>query len=84
MTTSDVRGYYISTRKRLEQADQSHIGVQLGLLCIDHNISVHAVSRRLKVTRQTVYSWFLGQRQPSQRMTQHITELIADLKQRPL
>ena len=84
MTTSDVRGYYISTRKRLEQADQSHIGVQLGLLCIDHDVSVHAVSKRLGVTRQTVYSWFLGQRQPSQRMTQRISDYIAELKQRPL
>jgi transcriptional regulator with XRE-family HTH domain len=84
MTTSDVRGYYISTRKRLEQADQSHIGVQLGLLCIDHDVSVHAVAQRLGVTRQTVYSWFLGQRQPSQRMTQRIADYIAELKQRPL
>lgn len=82
--TNDVRGYYISTLQRIERANRSHIGVKLGLVCVEWNIPVTAVARKFGVTRQTVYSWFLGQRQPSQKMIPRITEYIAELERRSL
>lgn len=81
---NDVRGYFISTRKRIEQADQSHIGVKLGLLCIQLDVPVMKVANRFGVTRQTVYSWFLGKRLPTPKAAQKIAEYIAELEARSL
>ncbi|NDG30751.1 transposase family protein [bacterium] len=41
-------------------ADKQKLGVQLGRVCIKHNISVADVSAYFGVSRQTVYNWFRG------------------------
>jgi hypothetical protein len=60
-------GYGYSTRmvEKIKNADGSLLGVQLGLACIAHDISVSEVARILGVTRQTIYSWFLGRALPT-------------------
>lgn len=45
-------------------ADPFHVGVQLGRICIERDIPIADVAEYLKVSRQTVYMWFLGKTKP--------------------
>lgn len=47
-----------------KQADPFHVGVCLGRVCIERDIPIQDVAEYLDVSRQTVYSWFLGLRDP--------------------
>ena len=74
------KGYsrkYITANKK---ADQSHIGVKLGRVCIDRDISVHDVSEYLGVSRQAVYLWFLGKSKPHPDMRLKIEAVTKKLK----
>ena len=59
-----MRGYSISLAEAIKSADGNLLGVQLGLFCLEHNISAIEVARTLGVTRQTVYNWFRGDTVP--------------------
>jgi hypothetical protein len=63
--SNDSRGYSYSLVKEVQAADPSSIGVRLGLYCIDNNISVEEISKRLGVSRHSIYSWFRGKFRPS-------------------
>lgn len=54
------KGYTISVVDGIRSADKSHVGVQLGLACVSHGISVADVAESLGVSRQAVYKWFCG------------------------
>jgi hypothetical protein len=56
----NTRGYDSLVVERIRQADPSLPGVQLGLLCVEHNLPVGWVATRLKVSRVIVYRWFTG------------------------
>ena len=47
-----------------KDANPASLGVRLGHVCIDKNVSVIDVARELEVTRQTVYNWFSGATSP--------------------
>lgn len=66
-----------------KKADQTHIGVQLGRICIDRDIPVLDVAEYLGVSRQAVYMWFLGRSNPHPGMRETIAEAIKQLKSRP-
>jgi hypothetical protein len=53
-------GYSIKLVEANQQADESHLGVQLGRKCIEHGIPVSKAADDLGATRQTVYNWFCG------------------------
>lgn len=55
-----MNGYSIRIAEAIKSADGNLLGVQLGRLCLAHNISVIEIARSLGVTRQTVYGWFRG------------------------
>jgi transcriptional regulator with XRE-family HTH domain len=57
-------GYSVQTLKDNAAADAGRLGVRLGRLCIDKNISVAEVAKALRVSRQTVYNWFRGVKSP--------------------
>jgi hypothetical protein len=59
-----MNGYSIRVAEAIKNADGSLLGVQLGRKCLERDIPVVEVARILKVTRQTVYSWFLGKARP--------------------
>lgn len=44
----------------VNSADTSKIGVQLGNLCIEHDIPVKDVAEHFDVTTTTVCNWFKG------------------------
>lgn len=57
-------GYSVQTLKINEAADAGRLGVRLGRLCIEKNISVAEVAEAMRVSRQTVYNWFRGAKSP--------------------
>lgn len=57
-------------------ANQDSLGVQLGALCIQHNVPVTSVAAKLKVSRQTVYNWFCGVHPPNESISPKIESFI--------
>ena len=74
------KGYsrkFVSSNKK---ADQSHVGVQLGKICITRDIPVQDVAEYLSVSRQAVYMWFLGKSLPHPNMRETLRDLIKTFK----
>lgn len=61
------------------KADPFHVGVCLGRVCIDRDIPIQDVAEYLGVSRQTIYSWFLGITQPHPANRKIMLELLARL-----
>lgn len=74
------KGYSRRFAEANKKADQSHIGVQLGRICINKDIPVPDVAEYLGVSRQAVYLWFLGRSMPHPRTRDRLKELVASLK----
>lgn len=70
------RRFALSNKK----ADQKHIGVQLGRICIERDIPVPDVAEYLGVSRQAVYMWFLGKSLPHPAKRELIAQTIQTLK----
>lgn len=74
--TNDSRGYSYSFVKEVQSANPEHIGVRLGLHCIEHNISVGAMAEKFGVSRHTIYSWFRGRFAPRPAQVEKIEKFI--------
>ena len=74
--TNDSRGYSYSFVKEVQAANPEHIGVRLGLHCIEHNISVGVVAEKFGVSRHTIYSWFRGKFAPRAKQVAKIEEIL--------
>jgi hypothetical protein len=75
------RGY---SRKFIEanrKADQRHIGVVLGRICINRDIPIKDVSEHLSVSRQVLYLWFLGKSRPQPAKQEMLEELVRKLRE---
>lgn len=59
-----------------KEADNRLLGVQLGRVCIEKDVSVAEVSEELGVTRQTVYNWFCGANAPRSSQEKTIKEFL--------
>jgi len=75
------RGYSKKFATANKQADQAHVGVKLGKVCIDRDIPVPDVAEYLGVSRQAVYMWFLGRALPHPDMRMKIIEVTKKLKE---
>lgn len=71
-----LKGYSLSLLKANQAADQKLVGVQLGKYCINKEIPVVDVAETFGVSRQTVYSWFIGQHEPQAGMAEQITNWL--------
>lgn len=74
-----MRGYSIRVAEAIKEADGDLLGVQLGRACLARDIPVSDVAKRLRVTRQTVYHWFLGLSDPRETSRDAIQKYIASL-----
>ncbi len=72
-------GYSVLTLKKNAAADAGHLGVKLGKLCIAADVSVTAVAERLQVSRQTVYNWFLGVKEPHENIVGKVRAYMDEL-----
>jgi len=57
-------------------------GVLLGRKCIELEIPVDVIARRMDVSRATIYNWFWGSTTPSRTHSEQIERLIPRLKKR--
>lgn len=69
-------GYSQKFIKRVMEADPMHPGVKLARLCIERDISVRRVSTDIKVSRPTVYNWFVGTQYPSVKQLERVKDLL--------
>ncbi len=53
-------GYSSRFIKTVNMADTGKLGVQLGNLCIEHDMPAQDVAEHFGVTRATIYNWFKG------------------------
>jgi len=74
-----MQGYTIRVAEAINNADGDFVGVQLGRLCIKHDIAVSKVAKYLGVTRQTVYSWFIGRSQPQPHYCDAVRRMIREI-----
>jgi hypothetical protein len=56
--------YTLDLKSKVDAADGSLIGVQLGKFCIANNIPVYKIAQQFSVSRMTVYHWFKGEVKP--------------------
>lgn len=72
-----MNGYSIRVAEAIKNADGNLQGVQLGRKCLERDVPVAEVARTLKVTRQTIYSWFCGKSQPQPRHLHGVETFLA-------
>jgi len=73
-------GYSLRLRDLNSKADKRKLGVRLGKLCIEHNVPVMVVAKRLGVSRTTVYNWFCGASAPQYFTVGLVESYIANLE----
>lgn len=76
-----MQGYTIRVAEAINNADGDLVGVQLGRLCIKHDIAVTKVAKYLGVTRQTVYSWFVGKSEPKPHYADAVERMVQEIEQ---
>lgn len=74
-----VYGYSVRLIQLNQRADQKRLGVRLGKACIKRGLSVRDVSLTLRVSRQTVYNWFVGKTAPQKLVEPQVVKLLASL-----
>ncbi len=72
-------GYSAKTIQLNKRADSSMLGVALGRAAIKLGVSVADVALTLKVSRQTVYNWFIGMYTPSGDVSKDVARLLNSL-----
>ena len=55
-----MHNYSVKVVELNSTANQDLLGVQIGRLCIFHNVSVITVAGYMNVSKATVYKWFSG------------------------
>jgi len=75
-----LRGYSFHLVKANQEADtKKNIGVLLGRVFIDTDVPVSKVAKYFKVSRMTVYSWFVGKSVPHKNKAEKIKKLLDKL-----
>jgi hypothetical protein len=72
-------GYSAKTIQLNKGADKTRLGVALGRAAIKLGIPVADVAISVRVSRQTVYNWFVGTHDPKPSHIKAITKLLDDL-----
>ncbi len=77
-----TRGYDSLFIRKVEEADQKPVVLQLADVCIEKNIPVTEVAALFGVTRATVYNWMTGLTTPNPRYLVMIPKITARLSKR--
>ena len=73
------KGYTSKFIEDVQNADPNKLGVQLAKVCISNDIPVNDVSQFLGVTRMTVYLWFKGAMNVSNKHKEKLQKLVQKL-----
>jgi predicted transcriptional regulator len=74
-----THGYSTLMLQAINDANPFLLGVQLAKICVRLNIPVKDVAEYLKVSRPTVYSWFIGRSEVSKKHQEQVEKLIKKL-----
>lgn len=74
------QGYSLRLRDLNRRAPSKLLGVQLGRLCIKHDVPASVVAERMGVSRQTIYNWFRGASNPSPNLIVLVEQYMGALK----
>lgn len=74
-----ARGYSTLLLRDIRCANPHMLGVQLAKLCVDKNIPVSDVAEFFGVSRVSVYAWFRGQVEVSDKHAAKVQELLDKL-----
>lgn len=75
--SSISRGYSTLFIRKVDMADQGDLVRQYALGCIDRNLPMTEVARRMDVTRATIYNWFTGKSVPRAHQQEKIRKALA-------
>jgi transcriptional regulator with XRE-family HTH domain len=73
------QGYSVRLHRLNAAADIALVGVRLGRLCLERDISVTEAATALQVSRQTLYNWFCAKSVPSPAFRARVEEYISNL-----
>jgi hypothetical protein len=73
-------GYSSLTVREIESANPHMLGVRLGRVCVAREIPVTDVAKFLGTSRVTVYAWFRGKVEVSDKYSERVQELVERLK----
>jgi hypothetical protein len=74
------KGYASEFISEVKSADQTKVGVLLGLTCIRRDIPVTDVSQFFDVSRVTVYAWFRGKTNVPDKHHKKVQKLLDKLR----
>lgn len=77
-----TRGYDSLFIRKVEEADQKPVVLQLADVCIEKNIPVTEVAALFGVTRATIYNWMTGLTTPNPRYLAMIPKITTRLSKR--
>ena len=75
--SSISRGYSTLFIRKVEEADQGTLVIQFANACIDRELPIAEIARRMEVTRATVYNWFTGKSSPRVHQQEKIRRTLA-------
>jgi len=64
--------------------ESTHLGRELGRLCVLHGYTVLEIAGVFGVSRQTAYNWVLGRTYPSRYIRERVAQLVVKLKRKPI
>ena len=80
--SSTSRGYSTLFIRKVEEADQGDLVIQFASACIDRELPIAEIARRMEVTRATVYNWFTGKSSPRAHQQEKIRKTLARWQRR--
>ena len=75
-------GYSARTTQLNGAADHRRLGVALGRAAIKLEVPVSDIARKLGVSRQTVYNWFVGSYDPKASLIGEVTKLLTSFRKK--
>jgi hypothetical protein len=76
------RGYSTLFIRKVEEADQGDLVIQYANACVERNLPITEVARRMGVTRATIYNWFTGRSSPRVHQIEKIRKALARWQRR--
>jgi hypothetical protein len=70
-------GYSVDLRSAVLSREDSSLASRFAKVCIETDVSVQKVADLFCVSRQTVYSWFVGASRPRPRHEEKMRNLLA-------
>ena len=72
----DYRGYSRRIIEANAEANKDSLGVRLGRYCISRDISASDMADYFRVSKMTIYKWFVGKSEPRKIYEEKIKDML--------